>query len=797
MLPTRLRTTLRVLWRHRGYTALNVLGLAVGLAACLLIGLYVWHERSYDRFHEEGDRIHRVVRANETSEAFGLAEGRAFEGTARTPPGLAQVLTERFPGVEQATVFGSTSEPLLGRSGERVYADRVLRADTSFFEVFSFSFKRGAPSRALDAPGAIVLTEPLARRLFGSANPMGETVAYENEAEYEVTGVVAAPPSTSSLQFEAVLSMTEGRREARYASTVRWRYFGAQTYLRVRPEADVRALEAGIRDFEQQADKPGSGGAEIRLQPLADVHLHSMGLSGGIGGTGDVRTLYLFGVIGALLLLIACVNYMNLATARAADRAREVGVRKTVGARRRQLAGRFLTEAVLTAALALPLALVGARGALPVVNDIAGTAIGMDGLSASTLAAAVLALVLAVGVGAGAYPALVLSRYRPINVLQLANRPTGGAAWLRRGLVVFQFAASAALILATVVAQQQLGYLQDKQLGFDEERVVALEKDPLHGRFEAFRQAVQSQPSIEAVSAGPAAGVGSKNLTRVVESAATGQEVRVTSMFVGTDYAETLGLEVLDGRPFDAAYEGDVRRSVVLTESAVDVYGLGDDPIGKTIPWGNQTRTVVGVVADFHNESLHEPVQPVVLVLDPEATWTVLARLAPGATREGIDALRSTWQSFLPDRPFSFSFLDREIEAQYRAEQRLATLFGVFAGLAVFVAALGLLGLAAYSVQRRTREIGIRKALGASVADIVGLLSKEYAALVAAALVVGTPLAAFGMHRWLQDFAYRVDVGPAALAWTVGTTVLVAGASVATHAVRAARTDPARAVRQE
>ena len=800
MLRNYFTIAVRALRRHRGYAAINVVGLAVGLAVCLVIALYIRHEWQYDRFHRDVDRIHRVVQATPVGDAFGPSAVRRLEGTVRTAPGLAQALEQQVPGLAQATVVNARGDRLLSRGTERLYVDRLLRADTAFFEVFDgFDVLRGDPQSALHGPGRIVLTASLAERLFGAENPVGQPVLLENEAEYTVTGVVADPPSTSHLQFEAIRSFTEGERGARYGGPIRWRYFGSHIYLALDEGADPRSVERVVRDFERRAAPDWKDEAELRLQPLTQARLYSAGLGGNIGPQGDIRYLYFFGLIGALILGIACINYMNLATARAAQRAREVGVRKTVGAGRGQLVRQFLGEAVLIATVALPVALGLAQLALPMVNDVAGTTLRLGDVPLPVGLGAAFGLVALVGLGAGSYPALVLARFRPAEVLMQAGRGggRGRSAWLRKGLVVVQFAASVALILATLVVHAQLDYVQTKQPGFDEERVIMFDKGPLGAQYAAFKEALRQRTAVASVSAGPPPGVGRKNMTMPVTHPETGAEQTISSMFVDYGYTETLGLPLQRGRSFAPDRPGDVNRSVVLSESAVDAYGLGDDPVGQQIPWGNQQRTVIGVVNDFHNESLHEAIQPIALALNPENTWTAMVRLAPGATEAGLDGVRATWSRFLPDRPFTFSFLDQRVEAQYRAEQRLATLFGGFAGLAVLVAALGLVGLAAFMAQQRTKEIGIRKALGASVASIVGLLSREFVALVAVAIGLGAPGAYWAMQQWMQNFAFQARMGAGLFLAVGGATLAITLVAVGYHAVRAAHTDPATALRDE
>ena len=802
MIRNYLTIALRTLRRNAGYTAINLVGLAVGLAACIVIGLYVRHELSYDDFHENADRIVRVVRASSAGDAFGPTDARNFDGTPRMPPGLAQALRNRVPSVAQATAVYARSEHLLGRGETQLYADQVLHADTSFFEVFSFELLRGDPRSVLDAPGRIVLTASFARRLFGDDNPVGQTVVYENETEYEVAGVVADPPPTSHLQFDAVRSLAERERQTRYGSTIDWNFYSAYLYLTLSDGSDVRTVERAVRELER-AEKPKRRGPEAttRLQPLTKVHLYSSGLSGDIGAQGDVRYLYFFGLIGLLVLGLACINYVNLATARALRRAREVGVRKTVGAGRGALIRQFLGESVLTAALALPLALGLAGAALPVVNRIAGTTLRLSAVPLVPGAGAALGLVLLVGLAAGSYPALVLSGFQPSTVLagSRSGATGGGSAWLRKGLVTVQFAASVALILATVVVYLQMRHVQTKNLGFEEERVVTFDKGPLGDQFGAFKEALRQRAAVTSVSAGPPVGLGRKNMTRPVTNEKTGEEPRVSFMTVDYNYLETMGIAVKRGRTFDPERSGDNRRVVVLTEAAARVYGLEKSPIGKTIPGDGEREDarVIGIVEDFHNASLRNPIGPVVFSLGLERTWTAVVRLAPDATREGLNAVRATWNEFLPDRPFTYSFLDQQIEAQYRSERRLATLFGLFAGLAILVAGLGLFGLAAYTARQRTREIGIRKALGATSTNIVTLLSKEFVQLVGLAVLVGLPVAYLALRQWLENFAYRVELGAGVFVLTGLVALLVAVLTASGQALRAARVDPATTLRDE
>ena len=813
MLRNLLTTAWRSLWRDRSYAALNILGLALGLATCLVIGLYVAHELSYDRFHPDAERTYRLLRADAAWDSTQVATASFWTpagawasldlrapgppGNAQTPPGLAGAIEAQFPEVEAITYLSRSDNMLVGRGDERAYVDDVVRTDAQFFSVFGgFELLHGRRDAALVGPGKAVLTASMAERLFGTEQPVGETFTLENRATYTVTGVVADPPSTSHVPFTMLLSLTDGQRALRTGS-IRWYFFGQYRYVKLRPGADPAAFQRKLQAFAAANGKPARLENHLVLQALPSIHLFSAQLSDDIAPQGDVRYLTFFALVALLVLGIAGVNYTNLATAQALRRAREVGVRKTMGARRGQLAGQFLGEATLAATAALPLAVGGAALALPFVNQWTGLALSVGMLREPAVGAGLLAAVVVVGLCAGAYPAVLLSRSNPSRVLRGQGGGDPGAAWVRQGLVVFQFAASVALIIGTFAVQAQLDYVQQKRLGFDEERVVTFQSNDLGEQYATFKAAATQRAGIQHVSSGPPPGLGRLNRTVLQTDEATGERRPIHIMNVDHDYLETAGLELVAGRTFDRSRATDPEEAVVLTEAAVQALDVGESPVGQTLRLREEPQTVIGVVRDFHNQSLHAPIEPVVLDLEPGNNYTALVRLAPGRTDAGLDAVRAAWGEVLPDRPFTFSFLDQRIEAQYRAEQRLATLFAVFAGLAVCVAGLGLFGLVAYAARRRTREIGIRKVLGASVTAIVGLLSKDFLRLVGVAFVLAAPLAYLGVHAWMEQFSYRASVGSGlflgAGACIAAAALLVVGA----QAARAALTDPVSAIRQE
>ena len=789
-----LKIAYRNLVRQKGYTFINIAGLAVGLAACLVIALFVRHELSYDRFHPNADRVYRLVRPSPDGEG----------GQPRVPPGLAQVVESRFPEVEHATEISWPRTTLIALGEERRYVDDVVTADEHFLEVFPFKLLRGNPETALARPNRLVFTRSLAERLFGEDDPMGQVVRVEEGADYTVTGIVENVPSNAHFSFQALRSLSEEQRAERYSSDVRWEFFGDFLYMVLHEGSTPEALEDKLMAYMKTTNLPEQAWDQMRLavQPVTAIHLHST-LSGEIAPQSDVRYLYLFSAIGALILLIACVNYMNLATARSAGRAREVGMRKVVGAHRRQLIGQFLGEAVLMGLLAMLLAVALAHLAVPLVNRLTGQALEAGTATDGPGLLAMLGVVLVVSMGSGLYPALFLSRFRPVRVLHGHGSGKGGGRLLRQVLTTFQFAASAVLIIGALVAQFQLDYVQNMRLGFDKEHVVTFTSSHLGEQYPAFKQAAEEHAAIESVTSGPPMGIGHVNFRTSIGSVEGKKPDEITWLSVLTvdyDYAETMGLHLVAGRSFSLE-RSDAGRTVLLSEAATRVLGIADNPIGKTIEINGLSEeeppTVIGVVEDAHNVSLHNPVEPLAFALQSEGYWAGLARLAPGRTEAGLEALKATWNQFLPERPFAFEFLDDRIEAQYQAEQRLARIFGLFSVLAVFVACLGLFGLVAFTAEQRTKEIGIRKVLGAGVASIVALLSKDFLKLVGIAFIMAAPIAYFAMQRWLEDFAYRIDLGLGLFILAGALALLVALGTVSYQAIKAATADPVKSLRYE
>ncbi len=801
MLRNYLKIAYRALRSRPGVTTINVLGLAVGIAACLLIGLWIKHELSYDDFHPDAEDTYRITAKVKTGDMD--LEAPLSAGA------MAPTLANEFSSTDAATRLGTTASTTVRVGGRSFRQSQILTADSSFFDVFGgFTLRRGDRATALDGNDAVVLTPPAAQRYFGDKNPVGKTLEIGGSTR-RVTGVLDPVPSASHLQFQLLVAQDLPKRR-----TTRWTANNFYTYVRLADGTDPSAFDRRLDQYVRAEVIPQLGkvlgmsmekrlaqGAEYQynLQPLTDIYLHADS-SYEVGPTGSLAIVYVFMAVGFLILLIACINFMNLATARAEERATEVGIRKAVGAGRPQLAGQFLGEAVLTTAAAFGLALGLAFLARPVFTQLSGVPLSLGDLLNGPVLLALGVGILAVGALAGSYPAFVLARFDPSEVLTVNQRhgSGGGSTWVRRGLVVGQFVVSIALIAGTLVVWQQYDYIQTKRLGLDEERVVVLNPgESLVDRQDTFLKRARRLPGVVEASGGdPLFGLITKTTYAPADAspdAATG----MSAINVGPRFVETMGIDVTQGRSFDPGRAAD-SSAVLLNRAAAKAFGWSPRAaVGRMVSErGGSPLKVIGVVDNFHYQSLRRQVQPLVLRLD-ETGRRMFVRLEAGDPEPALDRLRDLWSEAGANGPFQYTFLDQDFAQLHRSTRQAGQLLGLFSGLAIFVACLGLFGLATYTVQRRKKEIGIRKAMGATASQVVGLVSRQFVGLVAAAFVVAAPLAYIGMTRWLNRFAYQTSVGMGVLAGAGGAVLLVALLTVSYHALRAARTDPATTLRDE
>ena len=800
MLARYFRILLRSLRRQKGFTAINVIGLAVGFACALLITLYVQHELAYDRHHPDADRLYRVTMH------VGMPDNETHY--ARASPITTMVLREDDPDVEAVTRLDE-SDPVVHVGEEVFIGEQFYYTDDQFFETFSVPFLAGG---TLEAPGQLVLTESAAERYFGAESAVGQTVRLgENEVEYDVVGVVPDVPEASHLRYDLLGRRTQSEREQQRGPTAWVSNISYLTYFRLRPGADPADVEARLasRSNSEAGEILTQFGASLTpyIQPITDIHLGSH-LTAEAEPGGDFLYVIVFGVVAVVVLLIASINFINLSTARALDRAREVGVRKALGAERRQLVVQFLTETALLTGVAFVLALGLAWLLLPAFNSLTGREVGiLDTFGAIGMIAVVAPVVALL---AGIYPAYVLSGYEPSQVLRgRFSRSSSGLA-LRRGLVVTQFALSVILVTGALVVQEQLRYARQEQLGFDREHVVVLPLRPdagIRAQERPFKATVLQSANIghatltDAYPAGP----NSSDNVFVPAGKSNDEAIHVNIYLADFDLLPTLGMEIAQGRGFNAALPTD-SAAFLVNETAARMAGftsLEDAAFEEADPNNDgdiEINKVIGVVEDFHLESFRNPILPLVIRQpeNPDFPYDyLLARVRPGALEPALADLEQAWKQFSSGTPFSPSFLDAEFDAMYRQEARMAQAFGYFTALAIFIACLGLLGLSAYAAQQRRKEIGVRKVLGASVQQIVGLLAWDFARPVLIAVLIAAPLAWFAAERWLSAFAYRIDLGPMPFVAAGVVAVAVALLTISTQTLRAANADPVQSLRSE
>ncbi len=813
MLKNYLKIAARNLLKHKAYSLINVLGLAIGMACCILILLYVQNELSYDRHHEKAGRIYRV--ASDTK--FG---GNHFQ-MAVTPAPLAEALVRDFPEVESAARFRGHGSFLIKKEGEPNFKEeRVIFADNAIFDIFTLPLLAGDAKAALAAPNTVVISQTTAEKYFGHMNAVGQSLLFDNSDVFKVTGVFADMPENGHFHFDfiaALATMDESRNNL-------WLSNNFRTYLLLKSGADPAALEAKfpamlrkymgpqVQEFMGASfDEMLQQGSRVRqyLQPLRDIHLHS-DLSVEFEPNGNINYVYIFAAIALFILLIACINFMNLATARSASRAREVGIRKVAGSYRRQLIGQFLAESVFLSVIAMSLALVVVELVLPAFNNLAEKNLQSFYLGNWPLLAALVGITLLVGVVAGSYPAFVLSAFKPVSVLKGALQAGAGASRLRSALVVFQFAASVILIVGTIIIKNQLHYIQNKNLGFNKEQVIILhDAYALGERLEAFKTEALRNPSmISATVSGYLPVSSNRSDTGFWPEGQRAGENPVSMQIWPADYGyiQTLGMEIVAGRNFSEAFGAD-SSAVILNERAAKLFGF-DDPLGKTIhTWAftpgrgiDRDRviayTVIGVVKDFHFASLKSNIGALGMRLG-RSRDLMSFRFKVNDAAALIAFLENKWKAFAPDQPFAYSFLDERFSNMYRAEQKVGNVFSVFAGLAIFTACLGLFGLASFMAEQRTKEVGIRKVLGATAMNVTALLSKDFVKLVLVANLIAWPVAWYAMNRWLQDFAYRVNIGWWVFALAGGLALLIALLTVSAQAIKAALANPVEALRYE
>jgi len=795
MLKNYVLVAFRSFRRRLGFASINILGLGVGIACCAVIALYVWGELSYDRFHEDAELIYRV-------ESDWRPRGGNISLASVNYP-FVEVLRTEHPDYPIATFWRAGGNGAVQR-GETVFREEdMFYANQDVFEVFSFRLERGDEATALTEPNTVVLTRDIARKYFGDEDPVGQTLRLFGSEDVTVTGVLAPPPGPTHLPLRILIHW-----DSEFSAS--WGANNAFTYIRFPSRAAADALEASFPDLIERHAGDNWPGSTLSLRPLPDIYLHS-NHTGELRPGGNPAYVTLFGIVALFILLLAGVNFVNLSTARSLERAKEVGVRKSMGAAEGQLARQFLAESVLLAVVGLVVATLLVALAVPLLAGLVDRPLLPNIRTLLVAAGVAVAGTVLVGVGGGLYPAFALSRFRPVEVLRGRFSAGRGGVRLRQGLVVFQFTVAMVLLVGTFVVYNQLEYLRTADLGFDEAQVLAVHGPgaPSAQRL-AFFDALRAESSIEHVASlserMPAELRGGAGAQLADMPPAEDEEgfrgVALRPVVVSADFFSTLGVPLLAGREFRPGSAAD-SASVILNESAArnlialapGRYASPLELVGETVLTMGE-REVLAVVPDFHMASLNEQVENMGFFFG-QTGMTYAVRIAPGAVTPALRAVRERWAEFFSEAPLEYRFVDESFAAAYRAEEQLSRLTLLFASLAILVACLGLFGLAAYAAQQRRKEIGVRKVLGASAAGVVALLSKDFVRLVMIAVVIGAPVAYLGMSRWLEGFPSRVELGVGPFLLAAALAVLIALATVAGQAWRAASLDPVTSLRSE
>jgi putative ABC transport system permease protein len=789
MLKNYLKIAVRNMTRNKIFSFINISGLGLGIACSLFIYLWVRDERSYDNFHANGNRLYKVI-VNNKDKNGGIS------GSAEFSPGLlAEALKKEIPEVEHAAMVAWDDE-LLFTANEKSAKETGRYASPDFFKMFSFPLVQGNAKTALSSPDNIVISQKLSDNYFGKQNPIGKTIRIDNKRDYIVSGIVGNVPENSSIKFDFMLPIQSFFDENQWLVSG-WGHYGPATYVMLRGDASSENVNAKIKDFITRHDEKEND-KTLSLQLYKNMYLYSR-FTNGIADGGRIEYVRLFSIIGIFILLIACINFMNLATARSVKRAKEIGVRKVVGAVKSLLFSQFLLEALLTTFLAMLVAVALVISLLPEFNAITEKHLSFHIIEPSIMLV-LFCLTIVTGFIAGSYPALFLSSLNPITVLKGSFKFKHSDAFFRKGLVVFQFTLSVILIVCTAIVYKQMNYVQTKNLGLDRSNIiyVSLEGD-LAKNYDAFKNEVMVPGHIQDIS----------QCTTIPTNVHTwsygynwagkdpNEKIKFMEIHAGYDFLKTMKIQLFAGRDFSPDYGTDTS-NFVINEEAARMMKL-KQPVGETISQQKTNGKIIGLIKNFHARSLHDPIEPLIISLrqKPKEGSVAIIRTQPGRTKQALAILETASKKFNPKYPFSFSFADDHFAQQYHSEMMVEQLANVFAFVAIFISCMGLFGLSIFMAEQRTKEIGIRKVAGASVAGIVVLLSKDFLLLVIIAFVIATPIAWWAMNKWLQGFAYKTDIGWIVFVLSGFAAITIALATISFQAIRAAVANPVKSLRTE
>jgi len=800
MLKNYFKIAFRNLKRQKIYSFINITGLSLGLACCILITLYVHFELSYDGYHDKADNIYRIIEIE--------TESGKKQYSAATPAPLAPTLSEEFPDIVQVVRIFHPSwieKWKISYEDRTFFEEGVFFADPSILEVFNFPLIHGQEQNALREPYSMIITKEMAQKYFGHSNPVGKVLSVHG-VQIKITGITQDIPPNSHIRFQFLVSLatleSPGFRNVASDMLDNWRSHNFYSYLLLREEASSVELQEKFLPFLERHFHRRISDYALYLQPLKEVHLHSKNFSYDITDThSDIAYVYIFSAIALFVLIIACINYMNLTTARAANRAKEVGTRKIVGANRAQLIQQFLGESIVLLLIAFMIAFMLVSLALPVLNSLAGSQFSVDSKNLFFILGLLLAASLILGSAAGIYPALFLSTFQPLSTLRGKLYSGVKRVHFRKTLVVIQFAISISLIIATLSGRNQLKYCLNRNLGFDKENVISIPVRDVSTilEFGSLKAGLLQNPEI--LNVARSSSLPGKTIGRRGFLPENNMWAPRYSMFVDHDFIPTIGIEIKEGRNFSREFSTDVEDAYIINEAAAEEFGW-DSAVGKRLFWRgdrNKKGEVIGVVKNFHYKSLHQEIEPVILHMLPEKSGFsyMTIRIRTQNTLRLLEEVKKSWEVFFPGVPFEFFFMDAHMKRLYDTEIRLGKVSGIFTFLSVIIACLGVFGLATFLTQQRTKEIGIRKVLGATASSIVVLLSKEFITLVVISNVIAWPVAYYVIHRWLQNFAYRIDLNIGTFVLAAFLALTIALISVGYQSIKASLINPSGALRYE
>ena len=810
MLKNYLKIALRNLKNSPGYSFINIFGLALGITAFILILLFIDNELSYDRYHEKSDRIYRVSRE------WKNQDGETSLHLGHVAPSFSDLLQEEFDASIQNSVRLFRMNPLISYEDRHFVESRFFFADPDVFEVFSWEMIEGDPATALANPDGIVITETTAEKYFGAEDPIGKSMEFDIQGTtgvFQVNGVMKDVPDNSHFQLDFLGSIQPVIQFFGGPEAVRTN-FGSNsfsTFLLLTENARIEDIEARIPAFMDKTFPPQPNGPQVQastrmtlhMWPITDIHLHSQ-LDSEIEANGNIEYVYIYTAVALFILFIACINFMNLSTARSTKRANEVGLRKVMGAYRESLIRQFMGESFLLSFIALLLAVLFIKALLPFFNDFIDKELAFNVLTNGKLILGLLSIIVVISLAAGSYPALFLSSFQPATVLKGSFKADGKHQWFRSALVVVQFTISIALLVSMGVVYNQLEFVRSKELGFNKDNIAVLPVSPnIVSNYDNIRQRLLDQPGIDDVSMQSRVPSGrlldSNNATAEVNGELINVNFRIADIHVSHNFLDIFNMELAAGRNFDINLASDSSQAFVLNEEAITQlgYSSNEEAIGKTFNYGNRQGFITGVVKNFHFESLHQSIAPIVFMISNGRNNSIAVKFKEAAREETIAYLRDQWATLRPNFPFTYSLVEDQFDQQYTNEQRLGQIFSYFAILAIVIGALGLFGLASFTTQQRVKEIGVRKVLGASVLQVVSLLASNFAKLVFVAFLIATPIAYFGMNQWLGSFAYHIEIS--AWVFVIGgvAALTVAMLTISWQSIRAATANPVDSLRSE